>query len=139
DGGGVCRLRLVIDDPINVPCVPSLSVKLVQVVSSSRIQVQTNSYEGRFLETGQLAPPFEVSYFDTPMIDYTAVRPTSLDLLRFGIVLNDVALDGKAADVSVAVLPSTATFDAQRRYAFDELLNQYLRSPLPTANSNEAN
>jgi hypothetical protein len=133
DGGGVCSLKLLLDHPINVPCVPYLSVKLVHVVSSSRIQVQTNSSEGRFLDSGQLAAPFEVSYFDTPMIDYTAVRPTSLDLLRFGIVLDGVAPDGKAADVSVAVLPSTAAFDAQRRYAFDELLNQYLR-PLPTAN-----
>jgi hypothetical protein len=127
EGGGVCRMKLSLGNAASAACFPLLSIKLVQVASASQIQVQTNSDEGRLLDNNQFADPFEVSYFDAPMIDYSAVRPASLDVVRYAIVLDGVAPDRSSANISVAILPSASAFDAQRRYAFDELLYQYLK------------
>lgn len=60
-----------------------------------------------------------------PMVDYTTVRLSSPAPWRYSIVLHDVARDGKSAEIGVACLP-VSPVGAERRYAFDELLEQFL-------------
>ena len=125
--GGVSRLKLAVGQSASPECFPLLAIKLLKAADDSAILVQTNSKDGNLLAKSELADSFEVSYFDTPMVDYTTVRSASLNVWRFSIVLHEVAPDRKSAEIGVACLP-VSPVGAERRYGFDELLERYLHS-----------
>lgn len=125
--GVVCQLELNVSDTKNPECFPTLTVELVEV-EESKIRVRTNTRGGAFLETPDEAhegwDDFTVTYFDMPMVDYTAAtRQTDLEPIRYSIVLSETGQ--KTARIAVAVLPLSAV-NSQHRYAFDELLQDYL-------------
>jgi hypothetical protein len=129
--GAVCSMKLEIGVTANPDCFPLLSVRLTQVIDASKIAVETNSSDGALLSPVNLLGSFEVSSFDMPMIDYTTVRSANSQAWRYSILLHDVATDRKSAEIWVALLPNSAV-DAERRYAFDEILDQFL-NPADTA------
>jgi hypothetical protein len=126
--GAVCSMKLEIGVTANPDCFPLLSVRLTQVIDASKIAVQTNSSDGALLSPVNLLGSFEVSSFDMPMIDYTTVRSANSQAWRYSILLHNVAADQKSAEIWVALLPNSAV-DAERRYAFDEILDQFLNPP----------
>jgi hypothetical protein len=123
--GAVCSIKLTLGVTENPDCFPLLAIKLARVDNASKIVVQTNSADGALLSPVNLLGTFEVSSFDMPMIDYTTVRSANSQAWRFSILLQEVAADQQSAQIWVALLPNSAV-DAERRYAFDEILDEFL-------------
>lgn len=125
--GAVCRVGLTLGPPVSPECFPKLKIQLLKVDRSS-IVVRTNSIDGALLEGAELkgGEEFTVNYFDMPMVDYTAVVSSSREPWRYSIVFYGAASEKKDAEIAVALLPVSAV-GAQHRYAFDELLEKYLR------------
>jgi hypothetical protein len=126
--GIVCRMKLKVGQTASPDCFPPLTIK-VRKVDPFSVEVRTNSSDGTLVKTADLeaiGEDFVVTYFDMPMVDYKAVLSSSSARWRYSLVLDSVAAKEQAADIAVALLPVSAV-DAQHRYAFDELLEKYLR------------
>jgi len=126
--GGVCRMTLKVGEAASPDCFPRLTIKL-QKVDQLTIAVRTNSKDGVLLGEADWeahGEDFIVTYFDMPMVDYKAVLSSSSERWRYSIVLYGTATAEKTADIAVALLPVSAV-GAEYRYAFDELLEKYLR------------
>lgn len=124
--GAVCRMTLRVGRPDTPECFPRLTIRL-EAVDQSRIQVRTNSLGGALLAETDLeaGDRFEVTYFDMPMVDYTAVVSSGPEPWLYSVVLLEANPAKKTAEVALALLPVSAV-GAQHRYAFDELLARYL-------------
>ena len=121
-------MKLMVGQTASPDCFPPLTVK-VRKIDSFSVEVRTNSSDGTLVKTPDLetiGEDFVVSYFDMPMVDYKAVLSSSSERWRYSIVLDRIAFQQQAVDIAVALLPVSAV-DAQHRYAFDELLEKYLR------------
>ena len=62
--------------------------------------------------------PFNVSYFDMPMVDYTRLGGA-----RYSLVLLDI--NDRGAELALALLPPD-DFSSRNAYLFDQLLSQYI-------------
>ena len=125
--GGVCRMTLKVGEAASPQCFPQLRIKL-RKVDQLTIAVRTNSKDGVLLgETDWEArgDDFVATYFDMPMVDYTAVLSSSSERWRYSVVLFKTAAEKKTAEIAVALLPISAV-GPEHRYAFDELLEKYL-------------
>lgn len=131
EDGCVDRLELNLNDSRSgsPDCLPGLKIELL-MVEEAKIEVRTNTRDGDFLEaTDEVRADwdrFTVTYFDMPMVDYTAATPGG-EPLRYSIVLSLADDKAKTARIALAVLPLDA-FDPQRAYAFNELLKEFLVS-----------
>lgn len=131
--GEVCNLTIMIGQVAHSDCFPLLAMRLQKVVDQSKINLQINVENGKLLDQTHFNEGFEVSYFDTPMIDYTTVRAENSKGWRYAIVLHKVSADEMSAEIGVALLPTTPV-DAERRYSFDELLGDFLNPEIPASN-----
>jgi len=105
---------------VRIKCGPNTSLKLAEVTNDFTISMQSIAPDGSLSDK-----PFDVTYLDMPMVDYRTVRSSSADAWRYAVVLQDVSADKKSADIAIACLP-VSQVGAERRYAFDELLEKYL-------------
>jgi len=126
--GGVCRMTLKVGEAASPACFPGLRIKM-RKVDQFTIAVRTNSKDGVLLgkpDWEARGEDFVVTYFDMPMVDYKAVLSSSSERWRYSIVLYGTSVEEKTADIALALLPVSAV-GAEYRYAFDELLEKYLR------------
>ena len=105
---------------VRIKCGPNTSLKLVDVTDDFTINMQPTQPDGSLADK-----PFDVTYLDMPMVDYKTVRSSAADNWRYALVLQDVSEDKKSADIAIACLP-VSQVGAERRYAFDELLEKWL-------------
>lgn len=62
------------------------------------------------------------------LVDYTTIRPPRNLPWQFSVVLGETDASRGRAEVAVARLPLNVV-DAQSRYAFDDLLQGYMKLP----------
>lgn len=106
---------------VPIKCPPNTSLKLVGIKDEFTITLQATQQDGSPPDK-----PFDVTFLDMPMVDYKTVRSKlGVASWRFALVLQDVSADKKTADIAIACLP-VSQVGAERRYAFDELLEKYL-------------
>lgn len=129
--GAVCRLALTVNEEKALDCFPLLLIELLEV-DSDKITVRTNSKNGVLLMPNELesGEKFDVTYFDMPMVDYTAVM-SQLDARprQYSIVLLKAEPDNGIAEVAVAILP-LSSYSTNFRYGFDNLLADFLEPSL---------
>jgi regulator of replication initiation timing len=123
--GHVCYVELTGKERKNPDCMPILSIAL-NSVGEDVISINTNTKNGKLLngDESQAGDSFKVSYFDMPMVDFSTIEDISL---RYSVVLLKADPTSSKATIAIAVLP-TAAISKQSSYAFDELLNNYVRS-----------
>jgi hypothetical protein len=128
--GCVTRVTLKVSSVVTPDCLPQLRIQLKKVETAD-ILVRTNSINGSFQASNDggldlSGDEFMISYFDMPMVDYTAVKSSvNSDSWRYSLVLYKTLPEERAAEVGVAVLPVSAV-SAEQRYAFDDLLATFL-------------
>ena len=118
--GEVSRTKIAVGEAVTVPCGPNVAVRMLGAKDDSTITLQRSGADGSAEDR-----KFDVSYFDMPMLDYKTVRGTPPNDWRYAIVLENVMPDRKSAEIAVACLPQNYV-SAERRYAFDDLLGDYL-------------
>lgn len=119
--GEVVPMRIEVGSTIVVPCGPGGVTLDVEKISRDRSSVTLQPTGAAAEQPGK---EIDLSYFDMPMLDYKTVR-TAKNVWQYSIVLERIADDGRSADVAVACLP-VSHVGPERRYAFDELLDEYL-------------
>lgn len=118
--GEVFYATISTSDSVRVHCGPDTSLTLAGIRDDFTIELQASRDNGSSTEKH-----FEVSYLDMPMVDYKIVRSAAAEPWRYAVVLQDVSVDRQSADIAIACLP-VSQVGAERRYAFDELLEKYL-------------
>ena len=103
--GVVCRMMLKVDEPASPDCFPRLRITLRKADQSS-IEVRTNNKDGALLGEADLeaGENFVVTYFDMPMVDYTAVL-SSVYRWRYSVVLYETVAGDNAADIAAGAAP----------------------------------
>ena len=118
--GDVNEAKIAVGKSEPMTCGPDVQLRVLNIEDDSAVTVQTEYLDGK-----PRGEPFQLSYFDMPMVDYKTVRSAGSNVWRYAVVLQDVASDLKYAKIGIACLP-VSQVGAERRYAFDELLEQYL-------------
>lgn len=118
--GEVFYQTIAVSDSVRVHCGPDTSLRLVEIKDDFTVNLQATRHDGSTTEK-----PFDVSYLDMPMVDYKIVRSSAAEPWRYAVVLQDISLERKSADIAIACLP-VSQVGPERRYAFDELLEKYL-------------
>lgn len=121
EDGAVCEMTLVErEDARPVPCLGNLKLRLNEVGDHGvRISPETDSDNVR-IEARLAKEGFFVSYFDMPMVDFTAMD-FGFGRIRYSVVLREASTADDSATIAVAVLPTTA-LTKQNAYLFDDLV-----------------